>query len=68
MVKITKEYKVPYVNKVIPAGTTCSIIGVFNKEPDIVKIKILTVPKKNRPENCVEFEDVYGVHENIFND
>jgi hypothetical protein len=68
MFKIIKDYKIPYINRMIPEGTGVKVIGSFTQpeDDDKIKVRIIQVPHiKNPTIPSVEFDTVYGIKESL---
>lgn len=63
--KIAKNYKIPYISRMIPKDTEIEVIGGFPKEKGMIKVKIIRVPKVKLEHPIVESEDVYGIKEEL---
>jgi len=75
MLTIKKDYKIPYIPRIIPAGTTMEHLGYFTKKEDkgMIKVKILKVEELEDKKllatkghyKLVEPEQVYGIDESL---
>lgn len=67
MLTIKKDYKIPYISRIIPAGTEMEHLGHFTKRDDKgkIKVEIGQVPKIKSEYKLVERGQVYGIDKNL---
>jgi len=75
MLTIKKDYKIPFIPRVIPKGTTMEHLGYFTKREDkgMIKVQISKVAELEDKKllankghyKLVEPEQVYGIDESL---
>lgn len=67
MFKLKKDYKIPYINRVIPAKTLVFALGGFKNPEDSkrVKVRIERLGTHNNDRPVPKIGEVYGIDEDL---
>lgn len=69
MFRINKDYKLPYLKRVMPEGTLVNVIKNYEnrtgEDAGKVVVRVVSVPRKTDHELVVESETAYAVNETL---
>ena len=61
-VTIENDFKIPFIKKIMLAGTRIKLIGGFQDDPGKIKVMVVSIPKSDTKMPTAHVDDVYGIN------